>query len=89
MGHEHLLQENGPQECQTVANGRSVFSQVDICIASTEWVSARRAGHALRPTGTPGGVGNERNPPVFMKPGDVVEVEVDAIGVLRNTVADD
>lgn len=40
-------------------------------------------------TGTPGGVGNKRNPPVFMKPGDVVEVEVDAIGVLRNTVADD
>ena len=40
-------------------------------------------------TGTPGGVGNRRNPPVFMKPGDVVEVEVDAIGVLRNTVADD
>ena len=40
-------------------------------------------------TGTPGGVGNKRNPPVFMKPGDVVEVEVDAIGVLRNTIADD
>jgi 2-keto-4-pentenoate hydratase/2-oxohepta-3-ene-1,7-dioic acid hydratase in catechol pathway len=40
-------------------------------------------------TGTPGGVGNKRNPPVFMKPGDIVEVEVDAIGVLRNTIADD
>lgn len=40
-------------------------------------------------TGTPGGVGNKRTPPVFMKPGDVVEVEVDAIGVLRNTIVDD
>lgn len=40
-------------------------------------------------TGTPGGVGNKRNPPVFMAPGDVVEVEVDAVGVLRNTIADD
>jgi len=40
-------------------------------------------------TGTPGGIGNKRNPPVFMKPGDVVEVEVDALGVLRNTIADD
>jgi 2-keto-4-pentenoate hydratase/2-oxohepta-3-ene-1,7-dioic acid hydratase in catechol pathway len=40
-------------------------------------------------TGTPGGVGNKRTPPVFMQPGDVVEVEVDAIGVLRNTIADD
>ena len=40
-------------------------------------------------TGTPGGVGNKRNPQVFMKPGDVVDIEVDAIGVLRNTVRDE
>lgn len=40
-------------------------------------------------TGTPGGIGNKRNPPVFMKPGDVVEVEVDAIGVLRNGIRDE
>ena len=40
-------------------------------------------------TGTPGGVGNKREPQVFMKPGDVVEIDVDAIGVLRNTIADD
>ncbi|MBK1779976.1 fumarylacetoacetate hydrolase family protein [Advenella sp. WQ 585] len=38
-------------------------------------------------TGTPGGVGAKRNPPVFMKEGDVVEIEVDAVGVLRNTIA--
>ncbi len=37
-------------------------------------------------TGTPGGVGSRRTPPVWMKDGDVVEVEVDAIGVLRNRV---
>lgn len=37
-------------------------------------------------TGTPGGVGAKRNPPVWMQHGDVVEVEVDAIGVLRNGV---
>ena len=40
-------------------------------------------------TGTPGGVGNKRNPQVFMKPGDVVEIEVDAIGILRNGIRDD
>ena len=40
-------------------------------------------------SGTPGGVGARRDPPVWMKPGDVVEIEVDKIGVLRNTVADD
>jgi 2-keto-4-pentenoate hydratase/2-oxohepta-3-ene-1,7-dioic acid hydratase in catechol pathway len=40
-------------------------------------------------TGTPGGVGNKRNPQVFMKPGDLVEIEVDAIGILRNTIRDE
>jgi 2-keto-4-pentenoate hydratase/2-oxohepta-3-ene-1,7-dioic acid hydratase in catechol pathway len=38
-------------------------------------------------TGTCGGVGVRRTPPLFMKPGDVVEVEIDGIGVLRNPVA--
>jgi 2-keto-4-pentenoate hydratase/2-oxohepta-3-ene-1,7-dioic acid hydratase in catechol pathway len=37
-------------------------------------------------TGTPAGVGWSRKPPRFMKPGDVVEVEIEAIGVLRNPV---
>jgi 2-keto-4-pentenoate hydratase/2-oxohepta-3-ene-1,7-dioic acid hydratase in catechol pathway len=37
-------------------------------------------------TGTPEGVGFARRPPVFLRPGDVVEVEVGPIGVLRNTV---
>lgn len=37
-------------------------------------------------TGTPGGVGFKRNPPVFMKHGDTVEVDVEGIGVLRNHV---
>jgi 2-keto-4-pentenoate hydratase/2-oxohepta-3-ene-1,7-dioic acid hydratase in catechol pathway len=37
-------------------------------------------------SGTPGGVGAKRNPPLFMRPGDVVEVEISGIGVLRNPV---
>jgi 2-keto-4-pentenoate hydratase/2-oxohepta-3-ene-1,7-dioic acid hydratase in catechol pathway len=37
-------------------------------------------------TGTPEGVGAFRQPPVFLKPGDVVEVEIDRLGVLRNQV---
>ena len=40
-------------------------------------------------SGTPGGVGARREPPVWMKPGDVVEIEVSRVGVLRNTIADD
>jgi len=37
-------------------------------------------------TGTPPGVGFARKPPVWMKPGDVVEVEIEGLGVLRNEV---
>ena len=37
-------------------------------------------------TGTPEGVGFKRTPPVFLKDGDVVEVEIDGIGTLRNPV---
>ena len=40
-------------------------------------------------TGTPGGVGNKRTPQIFMKPGDVCEIVVDAIGTLRNGIRDD
>ena len=40
-------------------------------------------------SGTPGGVGARREPPVWMKPGDVVEIEVSRVGILRNTIADD
>lgn len=37
-------------------------------------------------SGTPGGIGSRRTPPLFMKAGDLVEVEVDRIGVLANRV---
>jgi 2-keto-4-pentenoate hydratase/2-oxohepta-3-ene-1,7-dioic acid hydratase in catechol pathway len=37
-------------------------------------------------TGTPAGVGSRRKPPLWMKPGDVIEVDVAEIGVLRNPV---
>jgi 2-keto-4-pentenoate hydratase/2-oxohepta-3-ene-1,7-dioic acid hydratase in catechol pathway len=39
-------------------------------------------------TGTPAGVGFVRNPQVFMKAGDVVEIEIEGIGVLRNRLAE-
>ena len=40
-------------------------------------------------TGTPAGIGWARKPPLFMKPGDVCEVEVEGIGVLRNPIVDE
>ena len=44
-----------------------------------------RAGDVIV-TGTPGGVGFKRNPPIYMKHGDKVEVEISKIGVLTNNV---
>ncbi len=53
-----------------------------------EWLSK---GMSLLPgdviaTGTPAGVGFARQPPEFLKPGDVVECEVEGVGTIRNTV---
>src|SRR4051812_13697625 len=39
-------------------------------------------------TGTPGGVGARRTPPLWMKPGDTIEIEVDKVGILENSIAD-
>jgi len=40
-------------------------------------------------TGTPEGVGMGRKPPVYLKPGDVVEIEIEGIGILRNPVVEE
>lgn len=37
-------------------------------------------------TGTPHGIGAKRNPPVWLEPGDTVEIEIEKVGLLRNTV---
>ena len=40
-------------------------------------------------TGTPGGVGSRRTPPIWMKPGDKVEVEIDKVGILENSIGEE
>lgn len=40
-------------------------------------------------TGTPGGVGSKRNPPVWLKPGDAVEVRISRIGSLHSAIVDE
>lgn len=39
--------------------------------------------------GTPAGIGHARQPPIYMKPGDVCEVEIEGLGILRNAVVDE
>ncbi|QXZ80446.1 fumarylacetoacetate hydrolase family protein [Rhizobium sp. L51/94] len=40
-------------------------------------------------SGTPGGVGAKRNPPLWMKAGDVIEVDIEGLAVLKNAVVDE
>jgi 2-keto-4-pentenoate hydratase/2-oxohepta-3-ene-1,7-dioic acid hydratase in catechol pathway len=58
--------------------------QIEYCSSFTELVP----GDVIV-TGTPGGVGAKRTPPLWMKPGDIVEVEIDKIGLLRNGIVDE
>jgi 2-keto-4-pentenoate hydratase/2-oxohepta-3-ene-1,7-dioic acid hydratase in catechol pathway len=50
--------------------------------------TALSAGDVIA-TGTPEGVGHRRKPPVWMKAGDVLEVEITGIGTLRTRVVDE
>ncbi len=64
----------------------------DMVFSVAKLIAVWSLGMTLEPgdllmTGTPSGVGFARKPPEYLQPGDVVEAEIDAIGVLRNTVA--
>ena len=56
----------------------------DIIVMLSEGMTLK-AGTVIA-TGTPAGVGMGMKPPTFLKPGDVVECEIEGIGVLRNYV---
>ena len=80
---------------QTRLNGQMVqdASTDDLVFDVATLVSTLSEAFTLEPgdvivTGTPSGVGLARKPPLWMKPGDVCEVELEGIGVLRNPVAD-
>lgn len=75
------------QEVQRATTAQLIHS-IPRLIAYASTVAPLAAGDVFV-TGTPGGVGAKRNPPLWMKAGDVVEVEVDRIGILRNPVVDE
>lgn len=67
------------------SNTREFIFGVEEIIAYVSGVCTLVPGDIIF-TGTPSGVGAGRKPPVFLKPGDVAEVEIEKLGILRNPV---
>ncbi len=61
-----------------------IFTIVDLIVYISEW-SELHPGDVIV-TGTPGGVGDRRVPPVYMKQGDLIEVEISDVGLLGNPI---
>jgi 2-keto-4-pentenoate hydratase/2-oxohepta-3-ene-1,7-dioic acid hydratase in catechol pathway len=65
------------------SNTRQLIFKLDELVAYVSQVCTLLPGDVIF-TGTPPGVGAARKPPVFLKPGDTVEVEIERLGTLRN-----
>lgn len=84
----------GPQRLQTRLNGEVMQDALlaDMIFSVPRLIAYCSTFTPLAPgdvivSGTPGGVGAKREPPVFLRVGDRVEVEIDGIGTLENGVA--
>jgi 2-keto-4-pentenoate hydratase/2-oxohepta-3-ene-1,7-dioic acid hydratase in catechol pathway len=89
----HLVPDPQQLELITRLNGQVVqqSSTADMIFSVAEIISYLSRSMTLEPgdiiaTGTPSGVGFKREPALFLKPGDVVEVEISSIGLLSNPV---
>jgi len=84
---------NGGLRLETRLNGQIVQQTTtdlmifNVCtiIAYLSSFTTLQAGDVIA-TGTPGGVGYKREPQLFMQDGDNIEVEIESVGLLRNTV---
>lgn len=72
---------------QEASTSEMVFDVETLIEKITEGVSLHPGDVIV--AGTPSGIGLARKPPVWMRPGDVCEVEIEGIGLLRNPVADE
>jgi 2-keto-4-pentenoate hydratase/2-oxohepta-3-ene-1,7-dioic acid hydratase in catechol pathway len=82
-----LITRLNGQEMQRATTDMMIHS-IARQIAYTSTVAPLEPGDVIV-TGTPGGVGARRTPPVWMKQGDVVEIEIDRVGVLRNPIVEE
>jgi len=81
---------------RTLLNGEVVQDEsvAELCFDVPQLIEYITTWAELEPgdvivTGTPGGVGAGREPPLWMKAGDVVEVEISGLGTLRNPIVDE
>jgi len=78
------LRLNG--ETMQDSNTSNLIFKVAELVSYTSRVLTLEPGDVIA-TGTPAGVGFTRKPPVFMKPGDVVEIDLEGVGTLKNLVS--
>jgi 2-keto-4-pentenoate hydratase/2-oxohepta-3-ene-1,7-dioic acid hydratase in catechol pathway len=67
-------------------NTRQMYFKVPRLIAELSFGLTLEPGDIIA-TGTPSGIGAARNPPEFLKPGDIMETEIDRIGTIRNEIS--
>lgn len=89
------IPDPGVLRLTTRVNGQTVqdVGTDDLIFTVAEYISYVAQWYPLQPgdiisTGTPGGVGVAKKPPVFLKPGDTVEVSISGIGTLSNSVGE-
>jgi len=70
------------------ANTKDMIFDVATLVSVCSEIFALQPGDVII-SGTPAGVGFARKPPVFMKQGDVIEVEVEQVGILRNSIVNE
>lgn len=87
-GEELTLETRLNGEVMQKTTTASMIFSIPVLIEYISTFTSLQPGDVIV-TGTPGGVGAKRVPPVWMKPGDTVEIEVGKVGVLVNSIAPD
>jgi 2-keto-4-pentenoate hydratase/2-oxohepta-3-ene-1,7-dioic acid hydratase in catechol pathway len=82
--HTWLTTRVNGQTVQRASLAHMIFSIEDLIVYISAFTNLETGDVIV--TGTPGGVGDRRSPPLYLFPGDTVEVEIDGVGVLENTV---
>ena len=75
------------QTVQSSNTDMMMFPVIETLVYLTEGITLEAGDVVLM--GTPSGVGHARKPPLWMKEGDVVEIEIEKVGLLRNSIVDE